>query len=395
MQSIANNGFVKPLSSISLYEIAIFFIFLDVGLQGLYIVSSNSAIGSIVGWFGPILDLLLVIITLTKLGDIRHSPVIVILIVLGSAIAYESGSIIVIKSILLIACAKGESYLKIVKFAKFALLAVLVIGLCSDAAGFASTEEFRRNGLALGFVHPNQAALTACVILLLDYVEQSMSKNLFSPFPVSLIMLVCIILTGSKTGFVLAVIPLLLHFVFRGFYNGGNKVVNKLLLFAMFGMFLFSIVSAVFLFEVPMFQSLNSFFTGRLWLNWFALSNFDFTLFGQASNLSVEGVYNSTTGNWNATTTIDCSYIAALVRYGAIGLLLWAFAYAAAVNRALDSACPAIAIAAAILALYAFTESQLFTAIQFFPLLCIFSDLGCANEDGRSDSEIGGGAKHG
>lgn len=395
MQSIANNGFVKPLSSMSLYEIAIFFVFLDVGLQGLYIVSSNSTIGSIVGWLGPILDLLLVIITLTKLGDIRHSPLIVILIVLGAAIAYESGSIIVIKSVLLIVCAKGESYLKIVKLAKFALLAVLIIGLCSDVTGFASTEAFRRNGLALGFIHPNQAALTACVILLLDYVEQSMSKNRFSPFPVSLIMLVCIILTGSKTGFVLAAIPLLLYFVFRGFYNGSNKVFNRILLFAMFGMLLFSIVSAVFLFEVPMFQSLNSFFTGRLWLNWFALSNFDFTLFGQTSNLSIEGVYNPTTGNWNTTTTIDCSYIVALIRYGAIGLFLWAFAYVVAVKRALDSASPAIAVAAAILALYAFTESQLFTAIQFFPLLCIFSDLECANEGSGSDGKIGGDVEYG
>ena len=129
--------------------------------------------------------------------------------------------------------------------------------------------------------------------------------------------------------------------------------------------------SAYALYQSPFVQWLNDLFSTRIWLNWYALNNFDITLFGQVVDFQITGVHNTLTDNWNVSTTIDCTYVAGLIRFGLVGIALWLFATYQATKRSWERGGVAAACAAFALAACAFTESQLMDPLIFFPILGI------------------------
>ena len=52
--------------------------------------------------------------------------------------------------------------------------------------------------------------------------------------------------------------------------------------------------------------------------------------------MHVTGVHNTLRNTWNITTTVDCTYVAALLSYGVFGIIFWLMGYVLAFRRAWD-----------------------------------------------------------
>ena len=142
-----------------------------------------------------------------------------------------------------------------------------------------------------------------------------------------------------------------------------------------FLLLLFSLVSAYALFDSTVVQKIDYALSNRLWLNWFALDTFDIRAFGQEISLHVTGVHNTLRNTWNITTTVDCTYVAALLSYGVFGIIFWLMGYVLAFRRAWDDRKASIVAALVIFSLYAFTESQLTDVLINFGLFCTFTNF--------------------
>lgn len=382
-------GFVKsPWSSrITLYELIVFLLAFCLALKALYFVGVNPTLLAFVSCVTMGLDAVLAIVVIRKLAQSKGAIFVGSAVALGLLSALFSRSMIVIKGVLLVFGAKNESLRRVLNACWLGFALALGIGVLSSAAGLGSTEEFRRDGLGLGFFHPNQAALFATLTILMIAVSSAGSvRELQGNVPrllFSLLLMVYIWLTGSRSGLAIIVLVLTLALLYerlRARGKLGGDLARTMLCFAAPVTFLFTVGTAALLFDSSLIQSLDRVVTNRIWLNWFALGNFAITPFGQVVDLHIEGVHNVFTGNWNVTTTVDNTYVAGLLSYGVFATAFWLFAAVGSARRAWDEGNSLLFGASIALAFYAFTESQLMDPLLFFPLLGIYAATTCSGQ---------------
>lgn len=386
---------IEALSYVSLYEASIFFLAFSTAFGGLYIVENSEILPLILKCIDVLFDLVLVVTAIAKANRIRSLLAVAVAVVCGILVAFYSGSFILLKLILLAVCASGENAGACLDSLKRAFALVLFAGIIFALLGFGSGEAFRRNGLAFGFTHPNQAALIAVVTLSVMIAERSVRSVKFQFKPIYLLLLVYIFLTGSRTALLSAVaIIILSSVVSRGM---GAMRLSPLMLGSPLLPIVacaFSLVTAVFVYQVPFFQQLNLLFSTRIWLNWYALDAFDVTLFGQQTSFHVAGVYDDLRNAGNITTTIDCTYIAGLLRYGIVAMAIWLGLYTVSIYRCWRKGLTELAVILLVFSLYAFTESQLMDPLINFGLIAAvmaqekgqvyFRRDSNSNDDGRS-----------
>ncbi len=289
--------------------------------------------------------------------------------------ALFSGSILMIKGLLLVICADGEDYGSILAVGWRSVFFALLLGVVFAAVGLGSSESFRRGGYALGFSHPNQAALYATIVILMCYAEWRLfGKGMAAKLIVCSFCFVCVLLTGSKTALgVIALVFFLSYILGRGGRRG--RLFLRILSATPLIVLAFTLITAYGLYEVGLFQGLDEFFTNRIWLNRVALDSFPVLLFGQEGSFNLAGVYNPLRDAWNVTTTIDCTYISCLLSYGVVGMVVWIAGYYVAFRKAWESGSAVIVATLVALALYAFTESQFTNVLLNFGFLCICARL--------------------
>lgn len=365
----------KGIEPIKVHELAAFFLFLNTGLGALYFVKQSGTLSTAIDLGDMFFDLVLVAYAITKVRDFKGVIPLAVIVVVGMLVAANSGSAILLKGALLIFCLKDEDYVVYLKCGQYGFLCTIVVGLVGAALGLGSSEEFRRGGLAFGFGHPNQAALYASLILLMRMTQRYLEGRRFRLDVLTAALAAYLLATGSRTALAVVVAAELLAWAIARSNGMATRVMRKATPWIPLALMAFAVITALFIFDVPFFQALNNFFTGRVWLNNFALSNFDITLLGQKVDLHVEGVHNPFTDNWNVTTTIDCTYISCLIAYGVFGIGIWLVAYFFVIKRAWSIASPGLVSAAIILAFYAFTESQLMGPLICFPFMCLFSSM--------------------
>lgn len=362
--------------TITLYEAVVFLLALCLGLGKLYFVSSSNVLSTTVSFASTALDALLAIVVISKLGATSGILAILSIGVVGAVSAYCTSSLLVLKSLLLIVGAKNENILRVFRTCAVAYLMTLVLGCLTSILGLASAETFRRGGMALGFVHPNQASLLAAVSLMMFAVSGTKSsrdsKLSAKEFALATVLVVFILLTGSRTALLALGVGIFFTIISSTASKNGSAKVLRLLtgLFAP-ALFLFSLVTAATLYSSPFAQWLDNVFVTRIWLNWFALSNFDITLFGQEINLHITGVHNTLLDTWNVTTTVDCTYIAGLLVYGIVVFFIWVVASCLSTEAAWRSRNFVMVGSSVALAFYAFTESQLMDPLLYFTFLNI------------------------
>lgn len=357
---------------ITLYELNVFLLAFCQGLSMLFFVNDTELLSMAVDFITVAADVLLVIVVIQKLKEYDHIVALLLLGFLGIVSFYFTASILMIKAMLLVIGAKGESITRVFRALWLAFLISIILGLMTDIAGLGSSEQFRRNGWGIGFEHPNQAALLASVSIMLICVANSMEtgKPIGSPaiFAVILSLLLLIWATGSRTSLLVLAVFIGCYYLYRRAVNNGSDRIPILLSLCAPALLIFSLVTAHLLFHSGFVQWLDTLFSTRIWLNWFAINNFDITLFGQTAELQVSGVHNTLRDTWNVTTTIDCTYISGLLRFGIIGIIIWTYASYITPRNAWKSA-PMLASASIALSVYAFTESQLMDPLLSFPLL--------------------------
>ena len=372
----------SALSKMTGFEFCVIACYFVGALEGLSAVTSTGAANLLVELFGLACDFLLFVVYLTKVKDLKGAVVFVAVALLGIASVWHSKSFLLIKGLLLIVGAKGEDYPKLLRSGAMAVCSVLIIGVICQVFGVPSSD-FRRGGLSFGFAHPNEAALFAALMLLLIYTSNSIrGVSQKKDWYFWILGLTLIILTGSRTALAAVILVVCLtHFVKNRFEARRNNGVRVTFLCVPFALTAFSIISAQLLFESVFFQKLDVILSNRIWLNWFAINTFDISAFGQASSLHVEGVHNELRDTWNITTTVDCTYIAALISYGVVGVSAWLISYALAFERAWNARKAAIVAVLVVFAFYAFSESQLTNVLINFGLLCITPILGREEEE--------------
>lgn len=357
-----------------LVDILVFCMFFNLGLGSLYMFANNEILALLVDMVDLLLILLLLFLFLKKMRGVRHPINVAVLLVLGVIIACCTKSIIFLKATMLLFALKDEPYVNVVQSARAGLVIAVLIGLATCFLGLDSEEQFRRNGMAFGFGHPNQAALFYSLIVMMGVVVGESGKRSKISLSFDVILIWLILETGSKTALIAIAASFVLFKVFHGdiFYS---RTVECITMLTPVAIFVFAIVSAVFLYKIPALQWVNDFFTGRLWLNHFALSNFRITVFGQASDLHVSGVYNDLLGWGNITTTVDCAYISSLISYGVVGVGLMMLTIVVTLRKAWKSESSALMATTLVLCFYAFSESIVFSPYIFFPVLSIFANL--------------------
>lgn len=370
-----SNGMSSALSQHSIYHVCVTIMSFLVAFKNLAIISSFDEIKALVSLLELFCDFLLFIVYISKVRDLKGAAIFVALVSLCLASAWYSKSFLAIKGLLLVVGATNEDYASILKSESKAIFLVMIVGLCCQILGIPSSA-FRRGGLSLGFSHPNQAALFSVVSILALYVSNDLRgvSQKYDWF-YWLFGIGCIFATGSRTALFAVALSVVLSVLIKSTCLFEIKPISVIFGLLPFLLLLFSIVSAYTLFDSALVQKIDYALTNRLWLNWFALDTFDIRAFGQEISLHVTGVHNTLRNTWNITTTVDCTYVAALLSYGVFGILFWLMGYVLAFHRAWDDRKASIVAALVIFSLYAFTESQLTDVLINFGLFCTFSNF--------------------
>lgn len=370
-----SNSMSSALSQHSIYYACVTIMSFLVAFENLAIVFSYDEIKALVSLLELFCDFLLFIVYITKVRDLKGAAIFIALVSLCLASAWYSKSFMAIKGLLLVVGAANEDYASILRSESKAIFLVMIIGLCCQLLGIPSSA-FRRGGLSLGFSHPNQAAMFSVVTILALYVSNDL-RGISQKYDwfYWLFGIGCIFATGSRTALFAVALSVALSAIIKSKRLFENKPISVILLSLPFFLLLFSLVSAYALFDSTVVQKIDYALSNRLWLNWFALDTFDIRAFGQEVSLHVTGVHNTLRNTWNITTTVDCTYVAALLSYGVFGIIFWLMGYVLAFRRAWDDRKASIVAALVIFSLYAFTESQLTDVLINFGLFCTFTNF--------------------
>ena len=343
-----SNSMSSALSQHSIYYVCVTIMSFLVAFENLAIVSSYDEIKALVSLLELFCDFLLFIVYITKVRDLKGAAIFIALVSLCLASAWYSKSFMAIKGLLLVVGAANEDYASILKSESKAIFLVMIVGLCCQLLGIPSSV-FRRGGLSLGFSHPNQAAMFSVVTILALYVSNDL-RGISQKYDwfYWLFGIGCIFATGSRTALFAVALSVALSVLIKSTSLFEIKPISVIFLLLPFLLLLFSLVSAY---------------------------AFDIRAFGQEISLHVTGVHNTLRNTWNITTTVDCTYVAALLSYGVFGIIFWLMGYVLAFRRAWDDRKASIVAALVIFSLYAFTESQLTDVLINFGLFCTFTNF--------------------
>lgn len=187
-----------------------------------------------------------------------------------------------------------------------------------------------------GFRHPGYVATIIVSIILMGWFLHNLSSNRFEriiTLSVSIIGVIALYLTASRTGLAFLMVVIIVMLVMRL-----NMKASGYLNLSFFTLFFFIILFSVFLLHYPeSFQKLNTIFSNRLniWLNdirvafsvnpysilWGgkqAISRYTSVLYGADG-----GTISSVFSRWR----LDSTYIEMLLMYGVIGLALFVFIF--------------------------------------------------------------------
>lgn len=281
---------------------------------------------------------------------------------------YCSGQAGFVKSFLIIIACKNLDIRRVFGSVKKGLIGVILIAVVLYIAGVSTIVSPKEGTLTLGFGHPNVAAQLIMLVFLLNAAEKysKLRRTRYSFYVIGAIIV--FLLTRSKSSsIVILSIPFVVKFTRYIFEKTKIFYISKfVLIYNCLILFAFSYFSAKYLMSSGILIKLNSFFTGRIWLNYWLINNRDITLFGQNITMTETGIHNILVDNWNVTITCDNSYITWLLKMGLVPSFLIIFANILLVKKAIKNKEYGIVAINFLLTIYAFDESHLMSTTTFF-----------------------------
>ena len=344
----------------------------------IYILSSLDIVSNIIDLITiPIYLIFALSIFIRKYNKNEIFFIGVMLVLLGYNY-YCSGQAAFLKGFLVLIACKNLEYKKIIKSVKYGLIAVLALSIILYVTGVSYKVSPKDWTLTLGFGHPNVAAQVIMLCFLLHATEKFTNQ---SPTRYSLYIIggiITFLLTRSKTSStIIIIIPFVINFTKYLFEKSKLFKISKFAItYSCLLLFAFSYFSAKYLMSSDILIKLNSFFTGRIWLNWWLINNRDITLFGQNITMTATGIHNTLVDNWNVTITCDNSYITWLIRMGLVPSFIVIICNILLVKKAIKNKEYGIIAINLLLTVYAFDESHMVSIIMFFTYFYLNNGFG-------------------
>ncbi len=300
----------------------------------------------------------------------------VIIAVVGAAFMvtyFVTGSAELLKSVLLIVIMRQENYGEIINRTYFLYIFSIVLTISLYILGISDAGEQRRGATSLGYIQANAIGFI-CMMLTIYAFQKSPIKTKMTKIGLIVISIIGFILSDSRTGCLLAVLVVL--FSNMRVYSCIHQHKTVQLLLALFPCFcfVFSIGTAMTYTSNIISQLLDTLFTSRIWMNYYLLKTYGFSLFGQ--NISVgltELIENPVTHAWTSYMTVDCAYIGIPISLGVVTAVIICILYFSLVRKLVKNQAYATIIATTAILLYGITESSIISIYVFLPFLLLFN----------------------
>ena len=345
---------------------------------------SGNAFFSRIGYFSKVVNIIEVIIYAVLVFVIikkKYLPrELVLIAILGVILLYgyiESGMAAYFRGLLLIVAAKDEDFKEILFTCFYAMIIsfgvtfiLYIIGLAPDLNG-----EYIKQGMALGYGHPNHGGQVLSTIYILWYTIVYLEKKKRNILLSLLAGIFVYIITNSKTALAIIVVMPIVVIVAEYIINNHNKNIILKGICCSFQaiLFAFTYITAHLYLTNKIVQDIDLFLTNRIFLNWYAFTNNEFSLFGQKMNLYATGVYNPVRDLGNITTTVDNAYAYSLLIMGLIPSLIVSIVYIYVVKKCWENKEAVLIAVAIIIGLYGLTETVILNIYINFIYLYILS----------------------
>lgn len=328
-----------------------------------------------IDYFANIIDIItlliyLILVIVICFGHYNKNELLLFLLI-GILLCYNyycSGQAGFLKSFLIIIACRNLDFKRICNSSKKGYIGVVLLALILYVTGLSTIESPKKRTLTLGFGHPNVTAQFMMLIFLLHASEHynGLKKVRYGLYIIGGI--VTFLITRSKTSSIVIIsIPFVISLTKHLFDKPKFFKISKFVLtYNCMILFVFSYLSAKYLMSSGLLIKLNSFFTGRIWLNYWLINNRDITLFGQNITMTATGIHNTLVDNWNVTITCDNSYITWLLRMGIVPSLFIIFCNILLIKKAIKNKEYGIIAINFLLTVYAFDEAHLMSITTFF-----------------------------
>lgn len=359
-----------------LFEILLFTLIILAEIPKIFVFSQNILINTFINFFQIPIYLCLVFLIIEK--KYRYKQLLLfaflgILLLLGYI---KSNQAAYFRGFLLILASKDIPFDRILKTSRYAITSMFAFTVLLWTVGLSDSGIGRRNGIALGYSHPNIAAQILMIILFLWLIEKGerITRRDYVVFEGA--ALITYILTKSNTSIiVMACAPLVIEIVKRIVDQRGNSKMFIFLLECSQGfVVIFTWLSALHLPSSVILNALDLLVSNRIFLNYYLLNKFNTTLFGQniAGQFSIL-VYNDIRNIYNAAMTCDNTYVMSALVMGLIPTAIFLIGFILVIRKAVKEQNYLVVSAAVLLAVYAFCEAQLVEVYNNFVYLYILA----------------------
>ena len=301
---------------------------------------------------------------------------LVITVVIGAAFMvtyFVTGNAELLKAVLLIVIMSQENYAKIINYTYYLYIFSIVLTISLYILGLSDAGVQRREATSLGYIQANAVGFI-CMMITIYAFQKSPIKTKVAKIGLIVVSIIGFILSDSRTGCLLAVLVVLFSNMRVYSWIHQHKIIQWLLaLFPCF-CFAFSIGTARTYTTSIISQLLDTLFTSRIWMNYYLLKTYGFSLFGQ--NISVgltELIENPVTHAWSSYMTIDCAYIGIPISLGVVTAVVICILYFFLVKKLVKNQAYATIIATTAILLYGITESSIVSIYVFFPFLLLLN----------------------
>lgn len=300
---------------------------------------------------------------------------LIIFIIIVALLAYtlRVSDKTVVFGIIFAFCARNIDVKKILKFSyKYVLYQFILVVLLSIVGVIPNKVSLMDDGrirYALGFGHPNNAALYFCIIIILFCVINWQKSGKKKSIPIIVISsLLIYYFTQSRTGALICILTILAFTFDRVISNGLEKIrVLRLLTISLptiFGLFNYMMCSNRFTTTIISYMATKV--TGRFYFASKAFQIYGVKLLGQSVT-------------WNYTLgqdylVVDSSYIRNMIEYGWIAFGVCVFAYTYVLIKVLKQKQYGITIGIVMMLIYSNMEIILL-AFGINPFLVLFGSI--------------------
>ena len=280
---------------------------------------------------------------------------------------YNNGGSAFLQGLVLIISASRFDFRQVCRALFVGALSASLVVLTLFLVGVSNSGIGRRNGISLGFGHPNTAGRVVLICYLLWICGYKTAANV-KWTQGTLVGGAVFVVTGSRTSAALILLAPFVVLVARKLSKRARVYSGILIGLLPLILLVFTYATAQLLPISSFVNQLDLLLSNRIFLNYYAFSHNDLTLFGQMAQLTDSSgtIYNNIRNFYNWSVTIDSTYAVMLISYGVVPSIIFAVCAFIACRRAGRAGDVLALTAAFMLVIYAFNESQMISVTNSF-----------------------------